>query len=210
MSRSPYWRQSLAGPLPGQPRLLAEHAVVFQGAGITHVAHRGVGEEDQGSDPLAAHARRLDQLLRVAVLLLAHKPVVAKVRGAVAVVVGVFLEEAAEELLLVGPADLVGDEPADVPQQPRLAVVVAHAVLEEADAANHPEVLVVVVVEGGGDVVGQVPSLVSPGADEVGLDLGDLLQGGGEVGPVLLLLALVGLIPEDVRRRCPASPRCRG
>ena len=48
-----------------------------------------------------------------------------------------------------------------------------------------------------------------PAADEVGLDLGDLLQGGGEVGPILLLLALVGLMPENVGRDAPHPQRAQ-
>ena len=56
--------------------------------------------------------------------------------------------------------------------------------LQEFDAAADVVVAVAVVVELDRDVVRQVPGLELPERDEVRLQLGELLERGGEVGPV--------------------------
>ena len=140
--------------------------------------------------------------------LLAHQPVVALGQGDVGVEVVVLLEQPAELLALVGLADFLGDHPAHLVLQPRLALVVGDALLEEVESLDDPAVaLAVIVAELDGDVVGDVPRLVDPDVDEVGLDLGDLFEGGGAVGPVLLHLVVVGFLPEDVGRHAPQPQR---
>src|SRR5262249_19078370 len=50
------------------------------------------------------------------------------------------------------------------------------------------------------DVVGEVPALERPDREEVGLELGDEVDGGLHPVPVLLALELLGPGPEDVCR----------
>ena len=119
----------------------------------------------------------------------------------------VFSEQPAELLVLVGAADLLRREPAHVPVELRLVFVVADALLEEVDSLDHPLVAAAIVVELSRDVVRGPPRLESPDGDEVGFQLGDLLERGGEIGPVLLFVVAIGLLPEDVGRHAAHPER---
>ena len=137
-----------------------------------------------------------------------HQPVVASDQLDIRVEVVVLLEQPAELLALVGLADLLGDHPAQLILQPGLPLVIGDAFFEELESGDDPAVaLAVIVAELDGDVVGDVPRLVQPDVDEVGLDLGDLFEGGGAVGPVFLHLIVGGLLPEDVGRHAPQPQR---
>ena len=72
------------------------------------------------------------------------------------------------------------------------------AVLEELDALLDPLVLVLGGVPLDRDVVGEVPALEGPDREEVGLELGDQVDGRLHLVPVLLALQLLGAGPEDV------------
>ena len=126
-------KSPVAPPNSGKPRLFAENAVLLQGIGIIHLAHAAIGVEDHGADAFERRSA-VDELLRFFKPFLAHEPVVPLFGGPVAVdpvgIVGV-LVEAAELLGLVGPADLLGRIPADIPIQPRLALIVANPFLKE-------------------------------------------------------------------------------
>ena len=108
------------------------------------------------------------------------------------------LEQPAVLHVLVGPADLLADEPAQIPQQLRIVGVVVLAFLQELDAAANIIIAVVVVVELDRHVVRQIPRLELPERDEVRLQLGELLERGGEVRPVFGLLVVVGLLPQQI------------
>ena len=109
--------------------------------------------------------------------------------------------------VLVRPADLLADEPAEVPEQMGIVAVVLLAFLEELDAAADEGVAIAVVVELDRHVVGQIPGLELPERDEVRLQLGELLERGGEVGPVFGLLVVVGLFPQQVHRDAAQAER---
>ena len=138
--------------------------------------------------------------IAVEIPLLADQPVVALFERAVGrMEVVVLLEQPAILHVLVGPADLLADEPAQVPQQLRdCRRCSCSPSLQELDAAADVVIAVVVVVELDRHVVRQVPGLELPERDEVRLQLGELLERGGEVRPVLDLLVVVGLFPQQV------------
>ena len=77
-------------------------------------------------------------------------------------------------------------------------LVLLDAVLEELDPLLDPLVLVLGGVPLDRDVVGEVPPLEGPDREEVGLELGDQVDGGLQLVPVLLPLQLLGAGPEDV------------
>jgi len=140
-------------------------------------------------------------LLRGQVFLTSHEPVVAlgeRAARAVALVeVVVGLEQPPILFLLVGPADLLTDEPAHPAQEPWLAQVEGDALPQKLDALHHPGVAVVVVVELDGDVVGEIVGLEVPHGIKVGLELRHLLERGRKVRPVFHLLVVVGPVPEQ-------------
>ena len=72
------------------------------------------------------------------------------------------------------------------------------AVLDELDPLLDPLVLVLGGVPLDRDVVGEVPALEGPDREEVGLELGDQVDGRLEPVPVVVALVFLGLGPEDV------------
>src|SRR4051794_14088435 len=110
----------------------------------------------------------------------------------------VISEELAVLHIFIGPANLLTDEPAEIPEQLRIIDVVVLAFLEELNTSAHVIIAVAEVVEFDRNVVAQIPGLKFPERDKVRLQLGELLERGGKTGPVLSLLEIVGLFPEPV------------
>jgi hypothetical protein len=110
----------------------------------------------------------------------------------------VVAEQPPQDDRLVGEAELVIIEPGGVPEQVGRLLVFLHALLDELDPLLDPLVLVLRRVPLDRDIVGQVPSLVGPDGEEVGLELGDQVDRRGQPVPVVGALVLVGADPEQV------------
>ena len=140
-------RPLLAGLQPGATGFF-EEAFFLDRLGIIHLRLGRAGIEIARALAAQALALLVDRVDRAFVPFLADEPVVAFVGRAVGrMKVVVLLEQPAVLHILVGPADFLADEPAQVPEQLRIVDVVVLAFLQEFDAAAHVVVAIVVVVE---------------------------------------------------------------
>ena len=117
----------------------------------------------------------------------------------------VVAEQAAEDDRLVGEAQLVVVEPGGVPDQVGRPPVLLDAFLDELDPLLDPVVLIFRGVPLDRDVVGQVPALEGPDREEVGLELGDQLDGGLRAGPSRGRACVPRRGARAGRRRCRGS-----
>ena len=112
----------------------------------------------------------------------------------------VVAEELAEDDRLVGEPELVVIGPGGVPDQVGALGVLLDPVLQEDDPLLDPLILVLGSIPLNRDVVGEVPPLEGPDRQEVGLELGDEVDGRRHLVPVLLPLQILGALPKDVGR----------
>jgi hypothetical protein len=110
------------------------------------------------------------------------------------------VEQAAELAILVGPADLVTGVPALVPGELCLVAVVIASLVQVGDALQHPVIALSIVIPLDGDVIREVPALVTPDVDKVRLQLADVVEDVAQGGPALLLLVFGGLVPQESGR----------
>ena len=88
-----------------------------------------------------------------------------------------------------------------------IAGVVLFALVEVGEAIEHPFVFGILLVPLGGEVVGLIPRMKNVDGDEVGLDGADDVVLGFEVDPLVLVLVLLGLVPNAVASRPRNPPR---
>src|SRR3954467_6722406 len=197
----------VGGPLPGTPGPI-EEAFFLDRFGVIHLRLCRAGIEISRALSAETLAALVDPIDGSLVPLFGYKPVVAffhrPIRRMEIVVV---FKELAVLHVLIGAANLLADEPAEIPEQLRVAGVVAFAFLQELNAAAHVVIAVAVVVEFNGDVVAQVPGLEFPKRHEVRLQLGELLERRGKTSPVFSLLEVVGLFPQPVHRNAAKTQR---
>jgi hypothetical protein len=89
--------------------------------------------------------------------------------------------------------------------KPGFSAVVLGSRDQKVDSPFDPQVAVAEIIELGGNVVRKIVPLKLPDREKVGLELRDLVERGGEVVPVFLLLVLVRFLPQDVRRDAAES-----
>ena len=209
---------------PSVASFLSRSDFLGDGFSMLNQSHGWIGVEDHRAAPLVritflihinphpGHRHTLlDHRFRLQIPEVAHQPVIGIAVGTPGgihidvvthriVEILVPLVKTAELFGFVRQADFVTDEPAEVPEQTGISLVVASSFNQELDALLDPLVSVAIVVKLGRHVVGQIVCLEFPHRNVIGLKLGDLVECGGQFIPALSSLVASRLGPEQIGR----------
>ena len=183
---------------PG-PSCFVEESFLFNRLGVVDLGHSRTGVEDFGTFLADATPLVVNSINRRQIPLFSYEPVVTFFGGTIfgmKIIVG--LEEAAILEMFIRATYFLSDKPAQIPKQVWIILVVAFASFQKIDPATNIVVAVPVVIEFNRKVVTNVPGLKLPEGNKVRLQLGELVECGGQIRPVFCFFVVVCLFPEQV------------